>query len=427
MGKTILVDINDGYYILSGEINFILNNRRLLAMFKGLFNVDIQDDRILILFEEKLSTAVYFRIQQFLSRFGFDVELSSKVKEKESSVLREQENFKIFSEKAKKIRNNDFSDRAELLDDFKEFKKVLSKNLKRILYPLQMLSAFHMAFAQNSCNFAVPGAGKTSIVYGAYAYLKSLPIDDPRHVDKLLVIGPLSSFAPWENEYKDCFGRDVNSQRLSGDNKILKNHKEQHLYSSNPKELTLIFHGGVDSLEKEITDFLKQNKTMVVVDEAHRIKNPNGIWGQSVVEIAKEAIARIILTGTPIPNGYEDLYNLYRFIYPFKFQDILQIHYNQLIELTKNSVSTENERVKNFIDNISPYFIRIKKKDLELPPINEKLVPVEMDDGQVEIYNFIEEKYIPELQKKPAGTAIDLLNKARLIRLRQVSQTLRFY
>ena len=64
-----------------------------------------------------------------------------------------------------------------------------------------------MAFAQNSCNFSVPGAGKTSIVYGAYNYLKSLPINDPKRIDKLLIIGPLSSFAPWEKEYFATFGK----------------------------------------------------------------------------------------------------------------------------------------------------------------------------------------------------------------------------
>src|SRR5690606_33133049 len=97
--------------------------------------------------------------------------------------------------------------------------------------PLQLLSAFHMTFSQNSCNFAVPGAGKTSIVYGAYAYLKQLPKEDSRHVDKLLVIGPLSSFAPWENEYEECFGKAVVSQRLSGDSTISRERKEEHLYS----------------------------------------------------------------------------------------------------------------------------------------------------------------------------------------------------
>ena len=184
-----------------------------------------------------------------------------------------------------------------------------------------------MAFGQNSCNFAVPGAGKTSIVYGAYAYLKSLPPTDPKHVNKLLVIGPLSSFAPWEYEYEACFGPKPTSFRMSGNVDISKDSKKQHLSSGNPAELTLIFHGGVPSFESRIIDFLKKNKTLVVVDEAHRIKNHEGVWGKSVTEISKEAKARVILTGTPVPNGYQDIYNLYKFIYPFKFKEILGVHY----------------------------------------------------------------------------------------------------
>jgi SNF2 family DNA or RNA helicase len=420
MNNEIIIDKQDNHYILSGNISSILNNRRFLFSLKRL--QFFQEGNVLkIPFQEKTKIKVLQEIQSLLEKFNFSSDLENSVKEEVSSYNNEQEYFLEFSEKAKKIRNNNFLDNHELIENFKEFKEVLEENMERILYPLQMLSAFHMAFSQNSCNFAVPGAGKTSIVYGAYIYLKNLPKDNPKHIDKLLVIGPLSSFAPWENEYKDCFGKKIESQRLSGDSAISRDYKEQHLYSNNPKELTLISHAGVPILEKEIIDFLKQNKTMVVIDEAHRIKNAKGIWGQSVVEIAKEAMSRIILTGTPVPNGYEDLYNLYRFIYPFKFQDILHIHYDQLRELTKNSVSIENKRVKNFTENINPYFIRIKKRDLHLPPVKNELIKVDMDENQREIYDFIEKKYIPELQKNPSGTAKDLLNKAKLIRLRQAA------
>ncbi len=34
---------------------------------------------------------------------------------------------------------------------------------------------------------------------------------------------------------------------------------------------------------------------MVVVDEAHRIKNPEGVWGRNAIEISKEAKAKVIL------------------------------------------------------------------------------------------------------------------------------------
>src|SRR3546814_1677823 len=73
-----------------------------------------------------------------------------------------------------------------------------------------------LAFAQNVCNFSVPGAGKTSIVYAAYAYLQSLPAEDPRSIERLLIIGPLSSFKAWEDEFEEIFCRKPDSRRISG-------------------------------------------------------------------------------------------------------------------------------------------------------------------------------------------------------------------
>lgn len=421
--KKVSIEITANSYILKGNIDALLGNRRFCLSLKRLgYQGDRENGTITIPFEEPTKIAKLQEIRDLFSRFGFHDELADSTKKQLVAYDRELENFAIFSNQAKKIRNDEFSDNPDLVGGFKSFLEVLSQRMvARELYDLQKLSAFHMAFSQNACNFAVPGAGKTSIVYGAYAYLKNLPADSPKHVDKLLVIGPLSSFAPWENEYEQCFGHRVESRRLSGDQTQTKDTKIKHLYSDSPKELTLISHAGIGDLEHEITDFLKRYKTMVVVDEAHRIKNSEGVWGQSAVEIAKEATARIILTGTPVPNGYEDLYNLFQFLYPFKFQDILKIHYEQLKGLTKNMVSENDSRVKSFVENIKPYFIRIKKRDLKLPGVEESVIRVPMDEHQREIYSFIEDKYIESFRNNASATIKDALNKARLIRLRQAA------
>lgn len=404
-------------FLLTGDINEILKNGRFIFSLKRL-NYSHRDNKIFIPFGTKTKINILQEIQALLEKFSFNSSLSNETRNEVSSFDREQRMFHEFSQKAENIRNNKFSDNNELIEDFNNFQKVLQKKIVRPLYPLQLLSAFHMAFSQNACNFAVPGAGKTSIVYGAYAYLNSLPVEDDRHIDKILVIGPLSSFAPWEKEYKECFGVEVSSQRLSGDNTIQRTHKEQHLFSSNPAELTLIFHGGVESLKDEIISFLKRNKTMVVVDEAHRIKNPEGVWGKSVVEISKEAKSRIILTGTPVPNGYEDLFNLFQYLYPYKYKDILKFHYDNLVDMTKNE---QPSRVKEFIENISPYFIRIKKSDLKLPPVINNEILIDMDLHQRSIYDFIESKYVKSFENNGSATAKDVLNKAKLIRLRQAA------
>jgi len=407
------------FFEISGSLTNVISNKRLLLTLKRL-NYEMVENKILIPFRAENQILVLREIQNLLNKYGYSSTLSNQTKNEIESFDREHALFDLFADKARSIRNNEFTEYPQLIDDYKAFKTVLNKSLARNLYPLQELAAFHMSFAQNSCNFAVPGAGKTSIVYGAYSFLKSLPYDDPRHVDKLLVIGPLSSFAPWTNEYSKCFGKTTSFQRLSGDIKISKDKKLEHLYSGFPAEITLIFHGGVDSLQGDIIEFLKKNKTMVVVDEAHRIKNPEGIWGKSVVEISKEAKARVILTGTPVPNGYQDIYNLFKFIYPFKYKEILKFHYQNLEDLTYNT-SPESSRVQELKQNIAPFFIRIKKDDLKLPPIEEKIIRLDMEPYQREIYDFIETSYINSFKQNESATIKDILNKAKLIRLRQAS------
>ena len=419
MSYSIDVNIVDNLFSINGDTESLLQNKRLLISLKRL-NYFIESNSVFIPFRDETQIKTLQEIQGFMGKYNYDFQFTENIQEELQAFSKEEENFEVFSENARAIRDNEFKENKSLVTQFDNFQEVLKETLTRKLYPLQLLSSFHMAFAQNSCNFAVPGAGKTSIVYGAYAFLKSLPKEDPRHVDKLLVVGPLSSFAPWENEFSECFGYKPNSFRMSGDSDISVKQKLEHLYSPNSPELTLIFHGGVDRFQNDILDFLKRNKTMVVVDEAHRIKNPEGVWGRSVTEISKEAVSRVILTGTPVPNGYQDIFNLYKFIYPFKFKEILKFHYHNLEDMTNNN-SPESQRVQELKDNISPYFIRIKKKDLKLPPVEEKYIPVEMDSHQREIYNFIESQYLPHFKENNSATVKDILNRAKLIRLRQAS------
>jgi SNF2 family DNA or RNA helicase len=421
--KNVIISLKDfqdkTYFTLSGAHLDLISEKRLFLTLKRL-NCEISESEISIPFRIENQIQILQEIQNVLLKHEFTFSLSAETTQNIENFNRENQLFDEFALKAKSIRNDEFKIYPELIEDYKFFKETLNNKLIRNLYPLQELSAFYMAFAQNSCNFAVPGAGKTSIVYAAYTFLKSLPKENPKHVDKLLVIGPLSSFAPWEKEYVACFGKGTTFQRLSGDISISKDKKLEHLYSGNPAEITLIFHGGVDNLQNDIIEFLKKNKTMVVVDEAHRIKNPEGIWGKSVVEISKDAVSRVILTGTPVPNGYQDIFNLYRFIYPFKYKDILQVHYQNLEDMTINSLP-DSERVQNLKENLSPFFIRIKKNDLKLPPINEKYIRVNMDIYQREIYDFIETTYIKTFEQNQSATVKDILNRAKLIRLRQAS------
>lgn len=400
-----------GNLVITGDVNAVTANRRALRFMKDYTVYQVSGGSIVFFIGDGIPKTIG-RIKTIAGYAGCRVGYSKEVDGAVREYATEDQKFEDFSKAALDIRNNHCN-----AADFGRFKNSLLKNMAgRVLYPLQMLSAYHLAFSQNACNFSVPGAGKTTIVYGAYTYLKHLPVDDIRHVDKILVIGPLSSFGPWESEYAECFGRGPVSKRLVGGMPIEE--KRMYLYGEGGAELTLLSYASVIAIQEELLFFLRENKTMVVLDEAHKIKNTNGgVTAKSVLAIAQQCRSRVVLTGTPAPNGYEDLLNLFKFIWPTK--DIIRFQVGQLRDM---SHSQDDPRVAALLQAIMPYFVRIKKGDLGIPPaINHPPVVVPMKKSQQRIYDFIEKKYMQEIASAMDKRFIQEIAGARVIRLMQVA------
>lgn len=414
----ISIDVNsDGSEIyLLGEINALKKHRYAWGYVKDYLKPIVDVDKITIPVGEEETVAVLTKVRDMLIKYKFTEEQSESSSKVLLDFYEEERKFSVFSEKAQKIRNNECD-----AQEFHDFTDAVAKNLpNRSLYPLQLLSAYHLAFSQNACNFSVPGAGKTSIVYGAYAYLHSLPSNHPKYVDRLLIVGPLSSFGPWELEYAECFGCAPGVKRLISS--ISKPDKQAYLISGHTCELTLISYASLTSLEEYLGFFLRNNKVMVVLDEAHKAKNSSGgITAQTVLNLAKYCSARVVLTGTPAPNGYEDVYNMFKFIWPTK--NVIGFEVNQLRDITARG---DEQRISRLIDNISPYFIRIRKSDLNIPPATVH-PPVLVDMGPIQrrIYDFIEKKYVDAMIEEgivdTSSRFKAMLTQARMIRLMQAA------
>ena len=403
--------LESGNVKLYGDIQQILGNRRAYRLLKDNSVFTVQEESIVFEQTEELNKTLD-RISRIAKLAGCELSYTKNVSDAIDDYLLEEEKFKAFSQKALSIRENNCD-----INEFKAFKDSLISHMpNRTLYELQMLSAYHLAFSQNACNFSVPGAGKTSVVYGAYAYLKNLSQNDLKKVDRLLIIGPLSSFGPWESEYYECFGRKATCKRLVG--QISVEEKKQYLYDFNPAEITLLSYASVPSLINELLHFLTANKVMVVLDEAHKIKNTDGgITATAVMQLAEKSKARVILTGTPAPNGYEDLCNLFKFIWPTK--NIIRFNSGQLKDMSK---SENDPRVKTLLESLKPYFVRVRKSDLGIPPaINHPPILVKMNPSQQRIYDFIEDKFVRDIEANKDNRFKKNLVKARLIRLMQAA------
>jgi SNF2 family DNA or RNA helicase len=396
---------------VSGNVELIKKNRRALRYIKDNMNYSFEEDALLIYVREDEMSKCIERIKKVSEYTQCQIKYSKEVNEAIYEYLLEEEKFAEFSSEARSIRNNECN-----VKEFNDFIDSVSINLSnRSLYPLQLLSAYHLAFSQNACNFSVPGAGKTSVVYGAFSYLSNLPKNDKKYVENLLIISPLSAFGPWELEYEECFGKKASCTRLSGG--VTPEQKRNYLYKSNPSKITLISYNSVSTVLEELIYFIRNNKMMVVIDEAHKIKNTaGGIISSSVLELAPHCASRVVLTGTPAPNGYEDLHNLFNFIWPTK--RVIPFHIHQLKDMSKR----DDSRVKTLLSSIEPYFIRVRKSDLNITPATEHpAVIVPMGDSQRRIYDFLEKKYMNDiLESRDSKFRADLI-KARLVRLMQAA------
>lgn len=402
--------IEGNSYRIEGAIEELLTNKRAKMMLRSQLAYREESGALIVENEDGIEQVASI-LKLVAGYIGATIVYDDKTSSDIAEFKTREEDFARFSKEAKDIKENHCNPA-----EFKEFTDVLDEKMPcRHLYPLQLLSAYHLAFSQNGCNFSVPGAGKTSIVYGAYTYLKNTS-DASKKVDKILIIGPLSSFGPWENEYEECFGVKVRSQRMSGT--LSAAQKKQYFYGRTA-ELTLLSYQSVITLKDELEYFLRNNQVMVVLDEAHKVKSTNGgIIANIVMDLSKWCSSRVILTGTPAPNGYEDLYNLFHFIWPQ--YDVIKYNVGQLRDMTK---TVNDSRVPKLMDNISPYFIRIRKSDLELPPATEHdPIIVPMKDSQRRIYDFIEERFVEEANKETKESALhNILVRAKMIRLQQVA------
>lgn len=402
---------NNSSLIITGDIDAIFNSRRAIRYLKDTLKFVKKDDCLVIENDNDINKNID-RIKKLCEYIEANLIYSERISETVSNYVLEEKKFEDFAKNACQIRNNQCNK-----IDFEQFIDAVSKNLPcRSLYKLQLLSAYHLAFSQNACNFSVPGAGKTSVVYGAFAYLSNLPTNDNKYVEQLLIISPLSAFGPWELEYEECFGEKPSTKRLNG--KVTIEEKKQYLYSSNPAKITLLSYASVSSLKDELIYFLKNNRVMVVLDEAHKIKNTNGgITASGVLEIAAYCSSRVVLTGTPAPNGYEDLYNLYKFIWPMK--KIIPFEVYQLKDMGKTN---NDSRIDTLLQSIEPFFIRVKKSDLGIPKaIEHEPIIVPMGETQRRIYDIIEKKYMSDVISSKDNCFKQDLVKARLLRMMQAA------
>lgn len=357
-----------------------------------------------------LDQQLFLKVTRFLEKFGQDFKLNTEAKKYSEDIKVTTLNFENLKRIGGNYKNGDFD-----LVDFDNFKMFVNTNIKRTLKIHQLKAAYHLYLLKNAANFSVPGSGKTTVVLSVYEKLRL-----EGKVNTLFVVGPPSSFGPWKNEFFETLGRKPKSTVLAGGNRTTR---KNHYYDipGEKKELYLTSFHTLLSDQKEVTDFLKQKhvKAFFIVDEAHYMKQLNGNWAKAILKQSEKAEFRCVLTGTPMPRSYTDIYNLFDFLWPKESP----ISSENKILIKQHEELQENNSAKHILkENVGSLFYRVRKSELNLKSQNffspEIVI---MGKYEKQIYDAIYTK-IKNYAKEDYHKNVDFITtlaKGRIMRLRQ--------
>jgi SNF2 family DNA or RNA helicase len=300
-------------------------------------------------------------IKSFEKELNFKVLLSSYLEEIISSMVLDM----------KTISNNGYFLKDNEYNSSKDFSKRMNNLNRLLLRPLreaQALASLHFVDTKRAMNFSVPGSGKTAMIIGSFLQLR---LDNK--VDKMLVLGPKSIFKSWKDEYQTLLGENGKSKVLSLVGEISKSSKKFTIdVDYNKVDIIIVNYESIESLATVLEKRIN-HRTLIVFDEIHRLKKFQGKRYLIANQISKKTAYRVALTGTPLPNGYQDLHNMFEILFGnysksyFKFYKENLTKENNNYKLTKQ----ENEKLNELI---YPFFVRITKKDLNIKPPNEDII-----------------------------------------------------
>jgi hypothetical protein len=254
--------------------------------------------------------------------------------------------------------------------------------LKRDLTKSQWINVLSMVRASNSSNFSVPGAGKTATQLVVFELLRARGL-----LSRMLVVCPKSSFEAWRDEPSAVFSTPPSVEIFDG------------VFASTAANILVANFEKVESVRRQAllkAWLASPGGSALVVDEAHRIKGgPRGVRWRSIMGLSGYAERVDLLSGTPMPQSYEDLKNL--FSVSWKTIPRQHLQESKLANLTPGGL-----------------FVRTTKAELNLPEIEVITREFEMGRIQREIYNALGKSYVGTLSLEPKDQ-FTLAKKGRAI------------
>lgn len=249
------------------------------------------------------------------------------------------------------------------------------------LTAFQLRDVAKLLSLRHGANFSVPGAGKTRVGLAVFQALRQ-----QEGVERLLIVGPKSCYDSWRFENAECLTNPLDMEVVDG------------LPSSTAAAL-IVNYERLANMVPTLGRWLSERPSMIILDEAHRMKlGADGIYGAACIALGPRSRRRLILTGTPAPNGVRDLENLFGFVWPGTGRQSV------LRAVAGGDLAAASRALQ-------PLFTRTTKDQLGLPPVDRSIRLLKLPPLHAEIYDAL----VGQFSARAAGLEDDFQALGRII------------
>lgn len=262
----------------------------------------------------------------------------------------------------------------------------------------QLKAAQHVLSNSGAALFLEPGLGKTAIVMACLTILKR-----DRAMRGALVVCPLTPmYNTWPAEAKkwDEF-RGLSLGTLHGTKKAAVLREQHDVYLINPE--------GLVWLAEELKGFKQWPFDVLVVDESYKFKDGRTKRFATIKTMLLDFKRRVILNGTPAPNGLMDLWGqqyivdrghaLGQYVTHFRrkfFEEIVYRTHSEWVPMPGSKAA--------ITDKLKPTSVFMSSEDyLQLPELNISTRSVALPEKVMKVYRKLERDYVVAIGNSKAS------------------------
>lgn len=181
--------------------------------------------------------------------------------------------------------------------------------------------------------------------------------------------------------------------------------------------------------------------SLIVFDESQRLKQRTTLESKAAARLRNSAERKIILSGTPIESRPQDLWAQFRFLAPDVFGEKWKDFEDEFLEedgidlskyrpgsfqwqralrlqrILQRKRNFREDRMREFLERIQPFALRVTKEVLDLPALRIVPEPVTLYGNQRRVYEAIER----DLVSYVSGSRITApLKVTQIVKLHQI-------